>query len=256
MKFKHKLSKISSLHYGKLVFRSVLLLAGLIYYVMGRRGNVQEPIAEVLKLPFLEAFIWVVFTVEMVLRFFPSKWESMGCQKQFLRNYRPAAGQIQVRQTSTGSIIAIAAAWIAANGIFGGMYYAGWIDDGILFLLCLFYSVCDMICILFFCPFQAWFMKNKCCSSCRIYNWDYAMMFTPLVFMRDKDVYSWCLLACALALFVRWEIVAWRHPERFSAANNEALACSNCQEKLCQHKKHLHYFWAKNKALFRTFRNR
>ena len=30
---------------------------------------------------------WVVFAVEMVLRFFPSRLESSGCQKQFRRNY-------------------------------------------------------------------------------------------------------------------------------------------------------------------------
>ena len=60
------------------------------------------------------------------------------------------------------------------------------IDEGVLWLVCLFYGVCDMICILFFCPFQSWFLKNKCCCTCRIYNWDYAMMFTPLFF-----IYLW-----------------------------------------------------------------
>ncbi|MCF0120034.1 MAG: hypothetical protein HUJ65_00225, partial [Oscillospiraceae bacterium] len=32
---------------------------------------------------------WVAFVTEMVLRFFPSRTESMGCQKQFRRNYIP-----------------------------------------------------------------------------------------------------------------------------------------------------------------------
>jgi hypothetical protein len=253
---KRKLSQISSLHYAKLVFRSVLFLAALVYYILGRRNHIDQPISQALKLPFLAAFIWVVFTVEMLLRFFPSSWESMGCQKQFLRNYKPPLPNAGGRTTSTGSLVAIAVVWLGLNSIFGGMYYAGWLDDGFLLLLCLFYSVCDMICILFFCPFQAWFMKNKCCTSCRIYNWDYAMMFTPLVFLRDKSGYSWCLLVCALALFLRWEITAWRHPERFTEATNGALACVNCPEKLCHHKKHLQYFWRKNKALFQSFRSR
>jgi hypothetical protein len=61
----------------------------------------------------------------------------------------------------------------------------GILDDGIMILLCSAYSICDIICILFFCPFQTWFMKNKCCSTCRIYNWDYAMMFTPLFFVLE-----------------------------------------------------------------------
>ena len=110
-----------------------------------------------------------------------------------------------------------------------------------MFLLYCAYSVCDVICILFFCPFQSWFLKNKCCSACRIYNWDYAMMFTPLFFVRKG--YTWSLLALSVALLVRWEIVFYRHPERFSEKTNEYLRCANCTEKLCVHKKQLHALW-------------
>jgi hypothetical protein len=94
-----------------------------------------------------------------------------------------------------------------------------------------------MICILFFCPFQTWFLKNKCCAACRIYNWDYAMMFTPLFFVR-RD-YAWSLLVLSVALLIRWEITFYRHPERFSENTNEYLQCKNCQERLCSHKKQL-----------------
>ncbi|MCC8357928.1 MAG: hypothetical protein LJU34_08915, partial [Oscillospiraceae bacterium] len=109
------------------------------------------------------------------------------------------------------------------------------------------YSVCDMICILFFCPFQTWFMKNKCCGSCRIYNWDYAMMFTPLMFI--KSVYTWTLCAMALALLIRWELTFYRHPERFYEATNQSLKCANCHEKLCQHKKQLRRFLRRQQEL-------
>ena len=93
------------------------------------------------------------------------------------------------------------------------------------------------ICILFFCPFQTWFMKNKCCGSCRIYNWDYAMMFTPLFFVREN--YAWSLLVLSIALLVRWEVTFYLHPERFSENTNEYLMCRNCTERLCAHKKQL-----------------
>ena len=93
------------------------------------------------------------------------------------------------------------------------------------------------ICILFFCPFQTWFMKNKCCGSCRIYNWDYAMMFTPLFFVREN--YAWSLLVLSSALLVRWEVTFYLHPERFSENTNEYLMCRNCTERLCAHKKQL-----------------
>ena len=117
----------------------------------------------------------------------------------------------------------------------------GILDDGIMILISGAYSVCDIICILFFCPFQTWFMKNKCCSACRIYNWDYAMMFTPLFFV--KRFYAWSLLVLSFALLVRWEITFYRHPERFSENTNDYLQCKNCTEKLCAHKKQLHTLW-------------
>ena len=78
-------------------------------------------------------------------------------------------------------------------------------------------------------------MKNKCCSACRIYNWDYAMMFTPLFFIPRH--YSWSLLALSVALLIRWEITFYLHPERFSEKTNDYLRCANCTEKLCAHKK-------------------
>ena len=80
----------------------------------------------------------------------------------------------------------------------------GILDDGIMILLCGAYSVCDMICIMFFCPFQSWFLKNKCCSACRIYNWDYAMMFTPMLFIRN--FYSWSLFFMSVVVLIHWEI--------------------------------------------------
>ena len=55
------------------------------------------------------------------------------------------------------------------------------IDKYFLFMVGLAYGVCDIICILFFCPFQTWFMKNRCCTTCRIYNWDFAMLCTPFL---------------------------------------------------------------------------
>jgi hypothetical protein len=139
----------------------------------------------------------------------------------------------------------VAAAWVSLNAVFGTLYYTGVIDGGILVLISLFYSVCDMICILFFCPFQAWFLKNRCCASCRIYNWDFFMMATPLVFLPHP--FAGVLVILSLAVLALWEISYHRHPERFSARTNACLSCGACTEKLCHHKKHLHYFWKNNK---------
>ncbi len=231
-----KISTVSLFHYIRLGYRSVLFLfltAGYIRF----RLNSGQPITDRLEENrVLLIFTWTLFVFEMILRFFPSRYESPGCQKQFARNYIKS-GRTDIQIADNNSVMLVALVWIVFNGIFGALHMIGILDDGIMLLICSAYSVCDMICILFFCPFQTWFMKNKCCCACRIYNWDYAMMFTPLFFVRR--VYTWSLLALSVALLVRWEITFYLHPERFSENTNDYLKCSNCTEKLCTHKNQL-----------------
>ncbi len=238
-----RLSVISSMHYAKLVFRSLLLLAAGWVYISGRLRRGEGALTGLLHRNPVMDVIWLVFVVEMILRFFPSHVESMGCQKQFRKNYVPAAGELPAKRSR--GMWTVLAAWVALNGAIGALYFTGVIDEGVLLLISLAYSVCDMVCILFFCPFQTWFMKNKCCTTCRIYNWDYPMMFTPLLFV--PSLYTWSLAAVALGLLVRWEVTYARHPERFYESTNESLACVNCKEKLCHHKKALRQLWIRQK---------
>lgn len=240
-----RLSKISILHYFKLVFRTGLFLVASVMYIFGTFTNA-DLYDQVVSKPVILSFLWVVFVSEMILRFFPSNLESMGCQKQFAKNYiKRVEDDSNIKLDSWKSTCAVAIAWILLNGVIGALYYLNIISVGVLLLISLFYSVCDMICILFFCPFQTWFMKNKCCGTCRIYNWDYAMMFTPFVFI--KSSYTWSILFVALALLAYWEIMVRIHPERFSEVSNGCLSCANCKEKLCHHKKQLRHFLATNK---------
>jgi len=237
---KIKLTTVSILHYIRLIYRSVLLLLLAYNYVKYRLNMSAGLIDHIEERPAIVILIWAVFVMEMVLRFFPSKFESPGCQKQFARNY-VKSGLTEISIADNNSIVLIALIWIVFNGIIGALRMNNILDDWIMILLCCVYSVCDMICILFFCPFQTWFMKNKCCSVCRIYNWDYAMMFTPLFFV--KRDYMWTLLALSVALLIRWEVTFYLHPERFSENTNSYLRCKNCTEKLCTHKKQLITLW-------------
>lgn len=240
-----KTSKISKLHYVKLVYRGCLFLGALLLYVKNRIIGSDLPFGGMENNFGILSVTWIIYVAEMVLRFFPSRFESMGCQKQFARNYRPVSTPNAKPKVQPAKVtLLVAFVWLAFNGIIGVLYFAGIIDAGILLLISLAYAVCDMICILFFCPFQSWIMKNKCCVSCRIYNWDYAMMFTPLVFIRNA--YTWSLLGIALLLLISWETAAIRHPERFSESTNRSLACANCKEKLCSHKRQLRVFLKNN----------
>lgn len=240
---KLRLSRISALHYFKLVYRSLLLLVALLLYIIAQLGGEEFSRSVLHTFRWIFALIWLVYAVEMVLRLFPSSYESMGCQKQFKKNYHPTGNALD--KPSEKPIWAIFFAWIALNGAIYVLYFTHIIDRYILLLVALAYGVCDMICILFFCPFQTWFMKNKCCGSCRIYNWDYAMMFTP--FLLIPSLYTWSLLGLALVLLAYWEWTYHRYPERFYEQSNESLKCVNCPEKLCHHKKQLRSFLKKRK---------
>ena len=240
-----KLTPVSVFHYYRLAYRSVIFLVLLFLYLYARlrqkdefsiTGLIEGPLK-----PLLLA-VWALFVVEMILRFFPSRLESPGCQKQFAHNY-VKTGLTRIEIEDNNAAVLTALVWIFFNGIFGALYMTGIFDDGIMILLSSFYSVCDMICILFFCPFQSWLLRNKCCSTCRIYNWDYAMMFTPLFFVRKS--WSWSLLAISFILLVRWELTVYRYPERFSENTNGYLHCDHCTEKLCAHKKQLKTLWKK-----------
>ena len=244
---KHKLSKTSVLHLVKLFLRVGLFLVAFISYIVCRinGGCIFSEYSDIM--PWILAVIWIFYAVEMALRFFPADIESPGCQKQFKKNFIPTDENVPVLQSWQRTLI-MALAWFGLNAIFGILYFTGVIDAGMLILVSLAYGVGDMICIFFFfCPFQSWLMKNRCCTDCRIYNWDYAMMFTPYVFIPHP--YTWSLLAMSLVILIRWEITYRRHPERFSERTNAGLACKNCTEKLCKRKKQLMSFIKNNRFI-------
>ena len=228
-------SKTSLLHYVKLICRLIIFLVAVVFYILTRTIGFEQEFS------LLMLIVWIVFVVEMCLRFIPSSIESRGCQKQFKHNYK-ATSQSSIKEEHQWWRTALVfGSWCLLNSVIAVLYYCGIVDKGIMILISLAYSVCDIICILFFCPFQTWMLKNKCCGSCRIYNWDYAMMFTPLIFI--NSLYGWSLFGISFLLLLRWEITYRFHPERFYPSTNEFLHCANCQEKLCTHKKQLKALW-------------
>lgn len=186
-------------------------------------------------------FIWLIFAAEMVQKLFPNQLISLGCRKQFKSSYLPAKDSPSPPEL-TAAINAenraakkVLAAWFGGNALVGILYYAGLINEADLVLLSLVYFVGDLICVLFFCPFQYFLMKNRCCITCRIFNWDAIMFVTPLLFI--NSFYSLSLALLALLLLIYWELCYRRHPERFLEVSNTNLRCQHCTEKLCKLKK-------------------
>ena len=225
------------LDYVRLFLRSLVFITVLTTYVVGKIHKSDGLFQGLEKRASFWIVLWVVLLVEMLIRFFPSRFHQIGSQKHMKKNYLPKPNNDQKPKRKYRGVVAVAAAWIIANAAFGILYITGVIDAGILVLLSLAYSVCDMICVLFFCPIRTIFMHNRCCTDCRIYNWDYAMMFTPFIFL--PHLYTWTLLGTSLVLLAVWEISAICHPERFDEGCNASLGCQSCTDKPCRHKKRL-----------------
>ena len=127
--------------------------------------------------------------------------------------------------------------WLCFNAVWGFLYLFGVIDNADLLMITVFYFLCDYICILFFCPFQTYIMKNKCCVNCRIYDWGHFMMFTPMLFI--KNFFSWSLFFTSLVVLIHWENVYAKYTQRFWSESNQTLQCNHCKDKTCQMKKAL-----------------
>ena len=186
-------------------------------------------------------FMWVVWMVDMVMQLIPARrYWPLGSQKFLKQSFQPLVDYMKRSDEkfvrfiikSNRDTILIGLVWLALNGAIAALYFTGIIGRRLLLLISVGFYVCDLICVLFWCPFRVWFMKNRCCTTCRIFNWDHMMMFSPLVFI--PGVYTWSLCAMAFLIFLVWEITFATHPERFWDGSNSALTCANCTDKLCK----------------------
>ena len=181
--------------------------------------------------------LWAVWVTDMIMQLAPiGKKVPLGSQKLFLQRFRPIREKINyqaLRQyiiSTTKAAYRVMLIWIALLAVIGILYYTGIIGDAVLFLISAAFYVCDLICVLIWCPFRL-ILKNRCCTTCRIFNWDHLMMFTPMIFIRG--FYSWSLLIMAFAVWLIWELCVMMYPERFWEYSNKALRCSECTDKLC-----------------------
>ncbi|MBE6032509.1 MAG: hypothetical protein E7224_04875 [Clostridiales bacterium] len=187
--------------------------------------------------------IWAVFMGIMIIHIFPLKHLSMAERKSLQETYKENTGKytkaelFDFVQQSNIRAWKVMLAWLSFNAIFGVLYLLDVIDQKDLFMLTVFFYLSDLICMLFFCPFQSFFMKNRCCVNCRIFDWGHFMMFTPMLFIRD--FFTWSLFFTSLVVLIRWELIFAKYPERFWLGSNKSLRCENCTDKMCRIKKPL-----------------
>lgn len=236
-----KISKMRKLYTARFIGRVLLFLCAVCTYF-----SHPEYIEIIKNFNIFTSFnlltvFYVIWTVDIVLQFMPlTEHLLMGHLKQFksylktinIKQEISSVTKMMKKQVQSNvGALKVLIFWVILTVIIGMLKIFNIITVKELFLIsCLFY-VCDLICVLFYCPFRHLLMKNKCCATCRIFNWDHIMMFSPFIFV--KGFYSWSLVALSLVGMFMWEFNYFAHPERFFEESNATLKCKNCKDKMC-----------------------
>lgn len=181
--------------------------------------------------------LWLMFMIMMLRHLLPRHKATMALLKGESEYYHPVPNYAQEEldsyiHTQNRRALLILILWIAVNSIFGVLHASSIMKDVDLFMLTIFYFLCDYICILIYCPFQALIMQNKCCVNCRIFDWGHFMMFLPMLFI--PSAFTWSLFFMSLIVLLRWEWIVAKHPERIWSGSHKRLQCANCTDKTCQ----------------------
>ena len=236
-KKKQPASKLRKAYIARLVGRCIaLVIAVVLYFVKPESMEVLYG-AEFFKRFSILHIMWAIWVFDMVCQLIPMKKHiPLGSQKLFKEHFKPAREKINYENlknhiiTTTKSAYKVFLIWVAFILVLGVLYFFDILKTEHLFLVSVAFYVCDLICVLIWCPFRL-LMKNRCCTTCRIFNWDHMMMFTPMLFV--NSFYSVSLMFLAFAVWVLWELSVMLYPERFWDKTNTALRCSECTDKLC-----------------------
>ena len=181
--------------------------------------------------------LWIIWMFDMILQIIPIKNKlALGSQKLFANRFQPILEKISYDSlknyvaSTTKSAYKVFIIWTLLILGIGLLYYYSIINKIWIFMISVFFYVCDLICVLVWCPFRL-LMKNKCCTTCRIFNWDHLMMFSPLIFIGGFFAIS--LVIISTLAWIIWELCIMIYPERFSEMTNASLKCSMCTDKLC-----------------------
>ena len=231
------MSEMRKRYLGKLAGRCVVFVLCAVACVVAPEGfGVLEGMNFFRDFSWLHV-LWLVWMADMLPQIlpYPSKIP-LGSAKLFAHRFRPGKAEVDpqllkgfmARENRGAALVFVI--WCALLAVIGVSYHRGLFGKPVLLLISVFFYVCDLICVLIWCPFRL-MMGNRCCTTCRIFNWDHLMMFSPLFFM--GGFYGLSLAAVAALAWIVWEVSVLSHPERFWERTNAALRCNACTDKLC-----------------------
>ena len=246
--FPDTLKKKYRLNWSKFLFR-ILVLAGILVTALKFPGEMKvlEGMNFFRHFSILHLF-WLAWLWYMLEKLLPIKHlRPLGADKYRKACYRPAQernsekNKVQNAEQKSDSIqtnqdykrqtdrrvVRVLAVWtLVAVGLLAGHRF--WrLDDRFCLVLTGLFYIGDLVCLLIWCPFRDIFMKNRCCTQCRIYNWDTWMLVLPLAV--TGGFYGLSLFGMALVVTGLWEWNYHRYPERFYPQTNRNLQCGACK---------------------------
>ena len=239
---KKRPTKLKKMYYARFVFRIMVFLAAITTYIwLPETIDTMIGINMFKSLNVMHIFLGI-WAAEVIMQFMPLLGKfSMGSLKHFKQYMKFATIKDELKHLKTMyqkqikanvGALKVLVLWIVLVVIVGALCFMEILTHKELFLITAFLYLFDLVCVLFFCPFQKFFMHTKCCATCRIFTWDHLIMFSPLTFV--VGVYPAILLALSLVSLLIWEFKYHSHPERFFEESNENLKCKNCKEKMCR----------------------
>ena len=183
--------------------------------------------------------LWIIWVIDMIRQLIPTKgYLPLGSLKQFRNFYKPIKTLVEraellpfIRKNGM-DFLKVLGVWTLLVAGIGVLWWMDILREKELLLLSVVFFVLDLTFVLFWCPFRVWILKNRCCTTCRIFNWDHMMMFSPIMFI--PSFYSISLFGLSMIKFLIWECCFILYPERFCEETNAALHCQNCTDKLCR----------------------
>ena len=242
--FGRNVSKVRANYWLRMFFRIAVFITGILLYIFHPQSfKVLEG------MNFFKEFsvfhiLWALWMYDMFLQIFPIKSNnSLGSKKLFKFVFKPGGEKIgkealkaYTRKAGKKALLP-AAVWIVFTATLCFVYlcdfgFLSFFGKKEMFLVTTLFYVFDLICVLIWCPFRL-MQGNRCCTDCRIFNWDHFMLFSPILLI--GGFYAISLVVMALICLAVWELNVFLHPERFWEGTNDALKCENCTDKLCAH---------------------
>lgn len=216
----------------KLFWRISAFIFCLLLVVIDEQGLTNFLRSQLVGIDFYK-WLWLGIVLWFITAMLPRKNEKMASGKRWRKNFTKGEIKLELIRTlaleSTKKVYK--SQWLYLILLFG--FYFIFIILRLSFwwaiVFTLWAGVVDAWCMTIWCPYRNWLVKNKCCNNCRIFNWGYLMATLPLLAVPSFWTYS--IVALALAIFIQWEFLHLKFPERFYEISNRSLQCINCPGK-------------------------